>query len=63
MSDFEIKPTDAKPRRPQEYEDPHYHDDDIFLPLPDDTQPLGTRPARLRKTSRKIPLRRRHYED
>jgi hypothetical protein len=63
MNDSTDKPTDPKPRRPQEYEDPHYHDDDIFLPPPDDTQPPGARPRAPRKTGRKIPPPRRHYED
>jgi hypothetical protein len=63
MSDADPKPTDSKLRRPQEYEDPHYHDDDIFLPPPDDAQPHAPRPRTPRKTSRKIPPPRRRFEE
>ena len=48
--------------RKQEFEDPHYHDDDE---LPgDDERPQNSRPGLPRKPARRIPpLQRRHYED
>jgi hypothetical protein len=63
MNEGNPKPADPKPRRPQEFEDPHYHDDDIFLPSPDDAQPPGGRSRTPRKAGRKVPPRRRRYQE
>ncbi len=50
-------------RHSREYQDPHYHDDDLQLPPPDETQPEGKRLHLPRKPRRKVLPPRRHYED
>jgi hypothetical protein len=59
------EPTDSsgepQPRRHQEFEDPHFHDDDEVVSI-DEGERQGARPPARRKTLRRPPPRR-HYEE
>src|SRR5437016_6273228 len=52
---------ESRPRRHQEFEDPHFHDDDEVVPT-EDAERQGTRPPARRKTVRRPPPRR-HYDE
>ena len=52
----------AVQRRQQEFEDPHYHDDEGESVPVDDIQSRGPRPPTGRKPIRRPPPRR-HYDD
>jgi hypothetical protein len=52
----------ARPRRDQEYEDPHFHDEDAELPPADEENASGRHVPARRKVRRKPPSRR-YYED
>lgn len=52
---------DSVSRRSNEYEDPHFHDDEE-TPQSDDMRSSGERLPAKRKPIRKLPSRR-HYED
>jgi hypothetical protein len=57
MSDSPQTPKLPKPHLPEEYEDPHYHDDDEVAPIQDDEPHTGGKvPPRRKWTYR--PLRR-----
>jgi hypothetical protein len=62
MSDAPTNPPDPRPRTNIEYEDPHYHGEELDIQSDD-----GPRMARLPAKNmqpRKLPrLPRRHYED
>jgi hypothetical protein len=61
MSEQPEHPTEPRPERNKEFEDPHFHDDEDLVPQDDLDRPSRRPPAR-RKPSRKLP-NRRHYED
>ena len=62
MSEAPPNPHDPHTRINKEYEDPHYHDED--LDIYQDDSPREGRPPPKRKPLRKPPpLPRRHYED
>jgi hypothetical protein len=61
MNDSHSEHSVEQRRRPQEYEDPHFHDED---PPPADETPIsGQRPRSAAKTGRRLPPFRRRYED
>jgi hypothetical protein len=62
MQNSEDEPTNPRARHNHEYEDPHYHDDDQDL-RPAEDAPQAPRPRMPRKMPRKLPERRRHYEE
>lgn len=62
MNDFSEHAPESKPRRHQEFEDPHYHDDEGEVVPADDVQPHGPRLPMRRKPMRKLPTRRRYEE-
>jgi hypothetical protein len=63
MSDAPTNPHESHPRPRQEYEDPHYHDEDPDIQQ-DEARRAGAKPPAKRKTPRKLPpTPRRHYED
>jgi hypothetical protein len=57
MAETENTPELPRQRHVQEFEDPHYHDDDEG-PVEEDTRPKTSRPQR-----RKLPPPRRRFED
>jgi hypothetical protein len=61
-SEIPEHPAEPKPRRFQEYEDPHYHDDEEVVPADDIISRSPRNPPR-RKPIRRPPPRRPHYED
>jgi hypothetical protein len=63
MSNQMDNPQLPRSARSKEYQDPHFHDDDLYLPPPDDIPRQGNRPRHVRKPARLVPQRRRHYED
>jgi hypothetical protein len=58
MTDPANNPETPKQRHVQEYEDPHYHDDDE-LSADEEGRPKMSRPA----ARRKLPPRRRYEDD
>jgi hypothetical protein len=58
MGDTSDTPEPQTQRHVQEYEDPHYHDDDE-VPAPEDGRPQKPRPT----TRPKLPPRPRRYEE
>lgn len=62
MSNTPNPADEARPRRHQEYEDPHFHDEDEPVPV-DDLEPPGPRPPRRGKPQRRLPPPRRRYHD
>jgi hypothetical protein len=62
MTDQPQTPGVARPRRFQEYEDPHFHDDDEVA-TPDEGQPRGPTVPGRRYHVRRPPPPRRHDED
>jgi hypothetical protein len=63
MAESPSNPEGPKPpRKHHEYEDPHYHDDDVEIIPADDVDQPGTRPPARRKPNRR-PRSRRHYEE
>ena len=62
MSDSLPSPEPARPRAHQEYEDPHFHDEEPEIHHDDTDRRTGQPPSR-RKPQRRIPPLRRHYED
>jgi hypothetical protein len=63
MSDSPNNPDTTRPRVDKEFEDPHYHDEDLDIQA-DDGPREGRSLAPKKKTPRKLPpLPRRHYED
>ncbi len=61
MSEQPEYPTEPRPERHKEFEDPHFPDDDDLVPQDDVDRPGHHPPAR-RKPKRKLPTQR-HYED
>ena len=61
MDDSPETPDEPRPRRHQEYEDPHFHDEDEVV-APDDGPPRPAAPGK-RWPVRRPPPPRRHYED
>jgi hypothetical protein len=62
MNDSPINPQASRARLHNDYEDPHYHDEDSDIHL-DDHPREGKLPIK-RKPPRKLPPpSRRHYED
>ena len=64
MSDAHEQPSGPRPWPGQEFEDPHYHDDEEAgaAPPADDEHPGRHRP-RPRKPPRKLPRKRRYPDD
>jgi hypothetical protein len=61
MADIPEPPGDATNRHGKEYEDPHYHDDDV-VPA-DDGLPRGARAAAGRNPAGRIPPPRRRFDE
>jgi hypothetical protein len=62
MSDAPTHPDNPRPRPDKEYEDPHYHDEELDIQA--DDGPRHSRPPAQKKPTRRLPpLPRRHYED
>ena len=61
MSDSPNTPPSSRPRHADEYQDPHYHDEDIEIQNDDET----SRPQRPtpRKNQARLLRPRRHYEE
>ena len=51
----------ARPEKPEDYEDSHYHDDDELVPADDGPHPVPQPPLRAR--FRRPPPRRRYPDD
>jgi hypothetical protein len=49
--------------REHEYQDPHYHDEDPEITDDELARRAGKSPTAKKKTMRKLPPQRRHYED
>jgi hypothetical protein len=63
MSDPTTNPGEkVPPRKYQEYEDPHYHDEDVEIGSTDEPEHRTRRPPGRRQASRRPPPRR-HYEE
>jgi hypothetical protein len=63
MSDPTTNPGETPSQRKyQEYEDPHYHDEDADLPPGEETE-LRTARAPGRRKAKRRPPPRRHYEE
>jgi hypothetical protein len=62
MTDSSETPNEPRQRPQNEYEDPHFHDDDEVVPV-DDVEPRSPRVPSRRKAVRRPPPRRPHYED
>jgi hypothetical protein len=62
MSDPTHSPKEPRPRHGKEYEDPHYHDDDVGV-TGDEDGPRLTRAPGSRKPNRRLPPPRPRYED
>ncbi len=54
------QPRGPSPRPHNEYEDPHFHDDDE---TPEDSEPKAPRPSSPRPNRKVPPPRRRRWED
>jgi hypothetical protein len=55
-------PSEPRPRHAQEFEDPHFHDEDESVPA-DDVEPHAGQPLARRRALRRPPPRRRYYEE
>jgi hypothetical protein len=63
MPDSTAHPNEPQPQRKyKEYEDPHYHDDDVEIVPADDVDQPNTRTPPRRKPNRRPPPRR-HYDE
>ena len=63
MSDSPTNPDPPRSRPHHEYEDPHFHDEDLEIQQDDTGHRPNQPPARRKPTRRVPPPRRRHYED
>ena len=64
MPDSSTNPDEPKPQRKhQEYEDPHYHDDDVEAAPAADADQRGSRPSARRRPNRRPSPRHHYHED
>jgi hypothetical protein len=61
MSDSPAKPPNPRPRHDREYEDPHYHDEDLEVQHDEGKAPAPSGLGR-KKPARLLPPRRRYEE-
>jgi hypothetical protein len=62
MSDASKNPNESRPRFPHEYEDPHYHDEELDIQQ-DEFHREGKPPVKHTPPRKLPPPKRRHYED